>query len=193
MLNLFPASIYLFKVNNKNTRKQCKTCPKLTKKIPERNQSTGTHSWRCSGVFLFNFEHTFSFFYCFLCYLWTSFMSAMNVSCNFCYPSFLLWSIFNRPADVQLKRINPLCWAYHIIWVESHRDPNNTSKIKILAKAVLDVWLGSEYVFAIEKLVVSRFQYYFLQYQFELIWLKDYSAIRTMFSAMFSKKKKKSC
>ena len=165
------------KINKKDTR---------TKSI-DRNTQLVDVALVC---FFLTLNILSSFFFCFLCYLWTSFMSAMNVSCNFCYPSFLLWSIFNRPADVQLKRINPLCWAYHIIWVESHRDPNNTSKIKILAKAVLDVWLGSEYVFAIEKLVVSRFQYYFLQYQFELIWLKDYSTIRTMFSAMFSKKKK---
>ena len=29
---LFPVGIYLFKVNNRNTRKQCKVCSKLTKK-----------------------------------------------------------------------------------------------------------------------------------------------------------------
>ena len=30
----FPASIYLFKVNNRNTRKICEICSKLTVKIP---------------------------------------------------------------------------------------------------------------------------------------------------------------
>ena len=30
-----PASIYFFKVNNKNTRKRCKKCSKLTIKTPE--------------------------------------------------------------------------------------------------------------------------------------------------------------
>ena len=46
----FPASIYLFKVNNKNTKKGCKICSKLTK-TPERRH------WRRSHVFIVNFEH----------------------------------------------------------------------------------------------------------------------------------------
>ena len=44
---LFPVGIYLFKVNNKITRKRREKCPRLTKKAPERR----------SGVFLFNFGH----------------------------------------------------------------------------------------------------------------------------------------
>ena len=31
-----PANIYLFKVNNRNTRKSCEICLKLTIKTPER-------------------------------------------------------------------------------------------------------------------------------------------------------------
>ena len=50
-LALDPANIYLFKVNNKNTRKRCEICSKLTIKTPERRQ------WRRSGVFIVNFEH----------------------------------------------------------------------------------------------------------------------------------------
>ena len=34
----FPANIYLFKVNNKNTRKRCEICSQLTIKTPERRQ-----------------------------------------------------------------------------------------------------------------------------------------------------------
>ena len=34
-----PANIYLFKVNNRNTRKRCEICSKLTIKTPERRQS----------------------------------------------------------------------------------------------------------------------------------------------------------
>ena len=30
---LFPVGVYLFKVNNKNTRKQCEVSPKLTKNL----------------------------------------------------------------------------------------------------------------------------------------------------------------
>ena len=35
-----PASIYLLKVNNRNTRTRCETYSKLTIKIPERRQET---------------------------------------------------------------------------------------------------------------------------------------------------------
>ena len=48
---LFPAGIYLFKVNNGNTRTTCETCSKLTIKIPKRRHC------RRSGVFIVNFEH----------------------------------------------------------------------------------------------------------------------------------------
>ena len=33
---LFPIGIYLFKVNNKNTRKQCEISPKLTRNLPKK-------------------------------------------------------------------------------------------------------------------------------------------------------------
>ena len=46
-----PASIYLFKVNNRNTRARCEICSKLTIKTPERRH------WRRSGVFIVTFEH----------------------------------------------------------------------------------------------------------------------------------------
>ena len=45
------AGIYLFKVNNRNTRARCEICSKLTIKIPERRH------WRRSGIFIANFEH----------------------------------------------------------------------------------------------------------------------------------------
>ena len=34
----YPANIYLFKVNNRDIRKRCEICSKLTIKIPERRQ-----------------------------------------------------------------------------------------------------------------------------------------------------------
>ena len=46
-----PASIFLVKVNNRNTRARCEICSKLTIKIPERCHC------RRSGVFVVNFEH----------------------------------------------------------------------------------------------------------------------------------------
>ena len=45
------AGIYLFKVNNRNTRTRCEICPKLTIKTPERRH------WNRSGFFIGNFEH----------------------------------------------------------------------------------------------------------------------------------------
>ena len=35
-LNIFPSNIYLFKATNKNIRKRCEICLKLTIKGPER-------------------------------------------------------------------------------------------------------------------------------------------------------------
>ena len=35
-----PASNYMFKVNNRNTRARCEICSKLTIKIPERRQAS---------------------------------------------------------------------------------------------------------------------------------------------------------
>ena len=47
----FPAGIYMFKVNNGNSRTRCERCSKLTIKTPERRH------WRRSGVLIVNFEH----------------------------------------------------------------------------------------------------------------------------------------
>ena len=52
----FLANIYFFKLNNRNTRKRCEICSKLTIKTPERGQR------RCSGVFIVNFEHILHLF-----------------------------------------------------------------------------------------------------------------------------------
>ena len=35
---LFPVGIYLFKFNNKNTRKHCEISPKLTKNLPKKGR-----------------------------------------------------------------------------------------------------------------------------------------------------------
>ena len=53
-VELITASIYLLKVNNRNTRTSCEIYSKLTIKTPERPH------WRCSGVFIVNFERNFS-------------------------------------------------------------------------------------------------------------------------------------
>ena len=38
-LHGYPANIYLFKPDNRNTTKSCEICSRLTRKIPERRQS----------------------------------------------------------------------------------------------------------------------------------------------------------
>ena len=38
--SISPANIYLLKINNKNNRKRCEICTKLTTKTPERNLET---------------------------------------------------------------------------------------------------------------------------------------------------------
>ena len=49
---LFPVGIYLFKVNNKNTRKRCEISPKLTKNLPKKGRlqdlsNSDNHSSSC--------------------------------------------------------------------------------------------------------------------------------------------------
>ena len=51
----YPANIYMFKVNNRNTKKRWKLCSKLTIKIPER------HHWRHSGVFIITKLHVYGY------------------------------------------------------------------------------------------------------------------------------------
>ena len=47
----FPANIYLFKIKNRNTKKRCDVCSKLTVKTLDR------HHRRRSSDFVVNFEH----------------------------------------------------------------------------------------------------------------------------------------
>ena len=59
-------NIYLFKMNNRNTKKRCEICSTLTMKTPERRH------WPRSGVFIVNFEHILHLFLMFLLLIWTS-------------------------------------------------------------------------------------------------------------------------
>ena len=57
---MIPANNYLFKINNRNFRKRCVICSKLTLKTPEWCY------WCRSGVFIVNFEHISHLFLVFL-------------------------------------------------------------------------------------------------------------------------------
>ena len=50
MATKIPAGIFLLKISNRNTRKRCEICLKLTKKTPERRR-------RRSGLFIVNIEY----------------------------------------------------------------------------------------------------------------------------------------
>ena len=58
---IFPAGIYLIKVNNRNTRTRCKICSKLTIQTTERRQRRSVvfivNFTPCSSVSIVNFEH----------------------------------------------------------------------------------------------------------------------------------------
>ena len=56
----------MFKVNNRKGRKRCEICSKITLKTPERC------CWRCSVVFVVNFEHIHSYLRDFYCWFWVS-------------------------------------------------------------------------------------------------------------------------
>ena len=49
--SIIPASSYMSKANNRNTRTRCQICSKLIIKTQERRQ------WCRSGTFIVNFEH----------------------------------------------------------------------------------------------------------------------------------------
>ena len=53
--NSFPVGIYLLKFNNRNTKKRCEICLKLTIKTPERRHTS--YFTPCSNVSVVNFGH----------------------------------------------------------------------------------------------------------------------------------------
>ena len=56
-LKCFPANIYSFKVKNKNTRKRCEICSKITIKTRERRICCRNDACCLSSAFIVNFEH----------------------------------------------------------------------------------------------------------------------------------------
>ena len=58
--------IYLFKFNNRNNRKRCQICPKLTIKIPARRH------WLRPGVFIVDLENISQLFLVLLLLIWTN-------------------------------------------------------------------------------------------------------------------------
>ena len=81
----FPAGIYLFKVNSKNTIKRCEICSKLRIKTPERRH------WLHSSVFIVKFQNISHIFPVFLLLNLNSWMFA---GCFFFFLLFLFLFIW---------------------------------------------------------------------------------------------------
>ena len=70
-----PANIYLFKINNGNTRKSCELYLKLTIETIEQPQ------WRHFDVFIVNFEHISLLFLVFLLLISHKWMLVRSIAC----------------------------------------------------------------------------------------------------------------
>ena len=92
-LLMVTANIYLFKVNDRNTRKRYDTCSKLTIKTVERRQ------WRCFDVVIVNFENI-SHFFCSVCIID---FEQINVSCAVRY-FYDLFEIFKNNISLNFSR-----------------------------------------------------------------------------------------
>ena len=105
VLFVFSVIIYLFKFNNRNTWKSCEICLKLTIITTERRD------WRRSGVFIANFEHIHTFFWCFCCWLLIS--KCCWVSCwiwtNVCTQDWKKISVFSIELYSKLSG----SWQWH--------------------------------------------------------------------------------
>ena len=106
-----PAAIYLFKVNNGNTRTMCEICSKLTINISKQCY------WHRFGVFIVNMNRFHTLFLCFHCWLWTSKcrLGIQDVlSCNGILnrpvPSVKksVWLIFKNTSENYLKQKYPV-------------------------------------------------------------------------------------
>ena len=88
LLLFFLAYIYLFKVNNRNTRAMCDICSNLASKTPEQ------HHWLCSDIFIVYFENISHIVHVFP--LWNTDFSYQKhcVKCVQIWSFF--WSVFSR-------------------------------------------------------------------------------------------------
>ena len=85
-----PTSIYLFKVNNSNSRSMCDIWSKLIIKVLEQSH------WRRSGVFIVCFERISFIVTLFPCWLWTmkywlAILLFLLQTLNMYLPAVLIW------------------------------------------------------------------------------------------------------
>ena len=86
----YPTGIYLFKVNNRNSRSMCEIWSKLIIKTLEQSH------WRRSGVFIICFERISFIVTLFPCWLWTmkywlAILLFLLQTLNMYLPAVLIW------------------------------------------------------------------------------------------------------
>ena len=100
--SLIATNIYLFEVNNRDSRQRSKICSKLTKKTPGRLQ------WRRSDVFIVNFKHISHVFLRFLLLTLNKQILAAIAAVYRCYKRFSDYS--------EVSKIPPKTpWAIYLV------------------------------------------------------------------------------
>ena len=131
---IFPVVIYLFKVNDINTRARREICSKLTIKTPERRH------WRRFGVFIVNFEHILHLALVFL---------LLNL--NMQLP--VGFSVINMMNDEWWSYFSPISSKYFQYSSELYLEPSGKSTIElfyITKNSIVDFQLGSKYASPID-------------------------------------------
>ena len=99
----FPADIYLFQFNYRNTRKRCEICSKLSIETQERRQ------WSRSCVFIVNFQYIESFF-------WLLSREKQKKKFHQIYfVNLKFWCIFGHYNSIIITSLNP--WEIFVIEV----------------------------------------------------------------------------
>ena len=124
--------IYLFKVNNKNTRKKVWNIFKVNNKTPERRH------WRRSGVFIVIFEHISHLFLVFLLLILSKYVLAGNLLRMSLLNLFILqlWNTskkihnFWRVSERRIKFLHPCMHSRHLpVYTRNNRNTGKRCKI----------------------------------------------------------------
>ena len=132
-----PANIYLFKVNNRNTRKRCEVCSNLKTKIPERR------CWSRPGVFIVIFKHISHLFLVLLLLTLTlnKYMLAGKLPLN-PWTHDVHWTHIRRSKDVQrtlmlcgyIDALIQIKFRYYFQFYQSKLTFHQTMQTKVLKK-----------------------------------------------------------
>ena len=144
-----PDNIYFFKVNNRNS---CEICSELPIKTPERCH------WRCSGIFIVNFEHILHLFQLFLLSTLSKWMFAGIASIKLCRNSCL--EVFCKLGDLKnIGKFTGKPWDDCFCFSWLHK-----SFIKILRRKYLycTFWINESFFLRVFNLIkVSHYELVF--------------------------------